>query len=141
MSLPRNGSTWQQQSYIKASNSGAGDRFGYAVSLSGDGNSLAVSARLEDSNAKGVNGEQNNNNVENSGAVYFFTRSGSTWQQQAYVKASNTGKDDEFGSSVSLSDDGNSLAVGAPSEDSNAKGVGGDQDNENASESGAVYLY
>ena len=74
---------------------------------------LAVSSVVEDSNAKGLNGEQNNDSLDNSGAVYFFTRSGSTWQQQAYIKASNSGTGYQFGSSVSLSDDGNSLAVGA----------------------------
>ena len=135
----RSGSTWQQQAYIKASNSGADDEFGYSVSLSGDGNSLAVGARYEDSNAKGVGGTQDGGS-DDSGAVYFFTRSGSTWQQQAYIKASNTGAGDEFGFSVSLSADGNSLAVGANNEDSNAKGVGGTQGG-GADNSGAVYLY
>jgi hypothetical protein len=47
-----------------------------------------------------------------------FSRSGSDWSHQAYVKASNTGVNDEFGDSVSLSDDGNTLAVGAWNEDS-----------------------
>lgn len=39
----------------------------------------------------------------------------------SYVKASNTGIRDGFGCSLSLSADGNILAVGAPREDSNAK--------------------
>ena len=136
----RSGSTWSQQAYIKASNSGAGDQFGSAVSLSGDGNSLAVGAWIEDGNAKGVGGEQNDDSAEDSGAVYFFTRSGSTWQQQAYVKASNSGVGDQFGLSVSLSGDGNSLAVGATGEDSSAKGIGGAQ-GDGTNNSGAVYLY
>ena len=137
----RSGSTWQQQAYIKASNTGADDEFGFAVSLSGDGNSLAVGAYLEYSNATGVNGDQNNESAEGSGAVYFFTRSGSTWQQQSYIKASNTDAFDRFGISLSLSDDGNSLAVGARTEDSNAKGLNGEQDNDDFAHSGAVYLY
>jgi hypothetical protein len=49
-----------------------------------------------------------------SGAVYVFTRAGTAWTQQAYVKASNTGADDWFGLSVALSADGTRLAVGAP---------------------------
>ena len=133
--------TWSQQAYIKASNTGADDEFGWSVSLSENGHTLAVGAYLEDSNATGVGGAQDNNSTSNSGAVYVFTRSGSTWSQQAYIKASNTGKDDEFGTSISLSGDGNSLAVGATGEDSNAKGVDDDQDNENASGSGAVYFF
>lgn len=35
-----------------------------------------------------------------------------TWSQQAYVKASNTEANDLFGMSLSLSADGNTLAVG-----------------------------
>ena len=93
--------TWSQQAYVKASNTGAGDRFGTSVSMSRGGNSLAVGAINEDGG------------TENSGAVYVFTRSSTTWSQQAYIKASNAGSGDLFGISVSLSNDGNSLAVGA----------------------------
>ncbi len=55
-----------------------------AVSLSDNGNTLAVGAFGEDSAATGVNGNQNDNTAEEAGAVYVFTRSGSTWSQQAY---------------------------------------------------------
>ena len=58
-----------------------------------------------------------------AGAVYVFSRSDTTWTQQAYVKASNTDAGDDFGYSVSLSSDGNTLAVGAKHEDSNATGI------------------
>ena len=43
-----------------------------------------------------------------------------------YVKASNTDAEDHFGSSVTLSADGQTLVVGAPWEDSDATGVDGD---------------
>jgi hypothetical protein len=137
----RSGSTWVQQAYVKASNTGADDNFGNSVALSADGNTLAVGAPWEDSNAIGVNGNQANNLSPGAGAVYVFSRSGSTWVQQAYVKASNTGADDYFGENVALSADGNTLAVGATREDSNANGIGGDQTNNSASNAGAVYLY
>ena len=84
----RTGETWSQQAYLKASNTDAGDSFGLSVSLSGD--TLAVGAPQESSCATGVNGNQANNGCQSAGAVYVFTRSGSTWSQQAYVKASNT---------------------------------------------------
>ena len=58
----------------------------------------------------------------------MFTRSGATWSQQAYVKSSNTGSNDEFGYSLGLATDG-TLAVGAPGEASAATGVGGNQAN------------
>jgi hypothetical protein len=137
----RSGASWTQQAYVKASNTGASDEFGWSVALSADGNTLAVGAYGEDSNATGVNGDDTDNSASTSGAVYVFTRTGSTWAQQAYVKASNTGASDFFGYSVALSADGNTLAVGAVGEDSNAMGVNGDQTNNSASASGAVYLY
>ena len=137
----RTGSTWSQQAYIKANNTGADDLFGTSVSLSEGGNTLAVGAPYEDSNAIGINGDQTDNSVSGSGAVYVFTRTGSTWSQQSYIKASNTGAEDHFGW-VSLSPDGNTLAVGASGEDSNATGVNGDQaDNSASSHAGAVYVF
>ena len=132
----RSGRTWSQQAYLKASNTGADDIFGHSVSLSGD--TLAVGAIFEDSSATGVNGSQSDNSEGASGAVYVFTRNGTTWSQQAYLKASNTGAGDWFGYSVSLS--GDTLAVGAVGEDSSATDVNGDQKDNGATESGAVYV-
>ena len=125
-----------QEAYVKASNTGAGDYFGYSVALSGD--TLAVGALNEDSAATGIGGNQADNSAGDSGAVYVFTRSGATWTQQAYVKASNTGASDDFGTSVALS--GDTLVVGGPYESSNATGIGGDQANNLVGSSGAVYV-
>src|SRR5690554_732794 len=58
--------------YFKASNAASDDYFGGAVSLSGDGRTLAVGAQHEDSAATGVNGNQNDNSAVGSGAVYIF---------------------------------------------------------------------
>ena len=135
------GTTWVQQSYVKASNTDASDQFGYRVALSADGNTLAVSAIFETSAATGVNGDQANNASRNAGAVYVFSRSNTTWTQQAYIKATNTGIDDQFGNQIALSCDGNTLAVSAPYEDSAATGIGGNQADNSAVEAGAVYLY
>jgi len=142
--------TWSQQAYIKASNPGQSDKFGYVVSLSQDGNTLAVSAVWEPSAAKGINGDQNDNSIPQAGAVYVFTRTGTIWSQQAYIKASNTGEagvgdqfgdGDEFGFSIGLSADGNTLAVGAIGEDSGARGINGDQNDNSQLGSGAVYVF
>ena len=128
--------------YFKASNTGASDRFGTSVALSGDGNTLAVGANAEDSNATGIEGGQANNSASDSGAVYVFVRDGvGGWSQQAYVKASNTGANDRFGGSVALSWDGNTLAVGASAEQSAATGIGGDQTDDSADWAGAVYVF
>ena len=66
----RSGSTWTQQAYLKASNTEAGDRFGRSVSISGD--TVVVGAWDEDSNARGVNGDQSNNSASRAGAAYVF---------------------------------------------------------------------
>ncbi|MBK8170385.1 MAG: integrin [Sandaracinaceae bacterium] len=136
----RAGSVWTQQAYIKTSNTDAADFFGTSLALSSDGNTLAVGAH-EASNATGINGDQANNSASGSGAVYVFTRAGSVWSQQAYVKASNTGSSDSFGQSVALSSDSNTLAVGAYGEGSNATGIGGDQADNSAFRAGAVYVF
>jgi hypothetical protein len=137
----REGLAWSQQAYVKASNAGAGDAFGSSLALSSDGNTLAVGAYAEDSNATGIGGNAADDSAQESGAVYMFVRQGVAWSQQAYVKASNTGADDWFGRHVALSGDGNTLAVGAPREDSNAAGIGGNAGDNSATNSGAVYLY
>ena len=123
----RTGNNWSQQAYIKPSNTQTSDKFGFSLALSGDGNTLAVGATLEDSNARGINGNQTDNSADASGAAYVFVRNGSTWSQQAYLKASNADAGDQFGWSIALSRDGNTLAVGAQTEGSAATGVNGDQ--------------
>jgi FG-GAP repeat len=132
---------WSQEAFLKASNAGGGDQFGAIVSLSADGDTLAVGAPGEDSPATGIGGDQAANNANNSGAVYVFTRSAAAWTQQAYVKASNTGAADAFGSAVRLSGDGDTLAVGAFNENSAATGINGDQADNSALDAGAVYVF
>jgi len=136
----RMGERWLEQGVIKASNASAGDQFGSRVSLSDDGNTLAVAAIRESSNAKGVSSD-GSGEVDDSatlaGAVYVFGRSNTGWAQQAYVKASNTDAEDGFGFSISLSGDGNTLAVAAVGESSDGSG---EQDN-SIRHAGAVYVY
>ena len=132
---------WSQQAYIKASNTGASDRFGASISLSGDGRSLAVGAPYETSAATGINGDQVDNSTLQAGAVYLFRRDDAGWAQRAYIKASNTGFQDRFGGSVALSDDGDTLAVAAPLERSGATGIDADQADNSALSTGAVYVY
>lgn len=137
----RSGGVWTQQAYIKSSNSQSVDYFGYSVSLNDNGNTLAVSAIFEDSNATGVNGNSADNSMSGSGAVYVFVRSGSVWTEQAYVKASNTEVSDRFGSILDLDSTGNSLIVSAINEDSNATGINGNQADNSTGNSGAVYIF
>ena len=81
--------------------------------------------------------------------MYVFTRTGDSWSQEAYLKASNTGRrgvgddieGDQFGFSIALSADGGTLAAGAIAEDSVATGMGGSQTDDSAAASGAVYVF
>jgi hypothetical protein len=79
------------------------------------------------------------NAIADSGAVYVYTRSNG-WSQQTYVKASNTGGFDQFGTSVALSGDGSTLAVGAQLEDGSGTGIDS-MSNESTTDAGAVYVY
>ena len=134
----RSSGTWTQQAYLKASNTDPGDEFSGQVAI--DGDTVVVGAMKEDSNATGVNGTQGNNGTSNSGAGYVFVRTSGTWSQQAYLKASNAGKSDQFGASVAI--DGDTVVVGAQGEDSNATGVNGtESDDSGFGDSGAAYVF
>ncbi len=133
----RNGTTWSQQAYLKASNTGAGDWFGHAVAVSGD--TAVVGAYWEDSEASGVNGDQGDGSSGNRGAAYVFVRSGTTWSQEAYLKPSNAQVSFGFGYAVSIA--GDTVVVGAWWESNGAKGVNGSQNDGGAAQSGAAYVF
>ncbi len=131
----RTASTWVQQAYIKSSNSGALDNFGYSVAISGD--TLVVGAPFEDSSSAGVNSVPNEDG-NSAGAAYVFVRSGETWTQQAYIKPLNTGAQDNFGISVAIS--GETIAVGAQRESSSTTTINSTP-NDLALDSGAAYVF
>jgi hypothetical protein len=133
----RSGTGWVQQAYLKASNTGNSDQFGRVVAVSGD--TVVVGSHYESSKASGVNGDGSDNSVLASGAAYVFVRSGTTWTQEAYLKASNPDVNDYFGWSVAVS--GNTVLVGAPGESSGATGVNGDQSDDSALRAGAAYVF
>ena len=126
--------SFTQEDYLEASITDNNDRFGHSVAISGD--TLVVGAYLEDSESKGVGGDESNDFARNSGAVYVFTRSEDLlWNKQAYIKASNTKSGDYFGYSVAIS--GDTLVVGAYREDSkDTEGNG-----EGSNDSGAAYVF
>ena len=109
--------TWTEEAYIKASNNDAGDLFGSSVSLYQ--NTLAVGAAQEASLQSTItNGTTTSSDDSNSnaGAVYVYQKSGSSWAQEAYIKAVNNGTEDQFGTTVSIEKD--TLVVGAQYEKS-----------------------
>lgn len=133
----RTASSWTQQAYVKASNTALYAEFGSSLALTDD--TLAVGAPGEASSATGVDGNQTDLSALLAGAVYVFRRTGVSWAQQAYVKASNTEATDAFGSSVALS--GEILAVGTSNEDSAATGLNGNQADNSSRDAGAVYVF
>ncbi|MCJ8289095.1 MAG: FG-GAP repeat protein, partial [Flavobacteriales bacterium] len=110
----RNGSgVWVEVQKIVASDRGAIDILGTAVSISG--NYAIVSARSEKEDASG------NNTLSYAGSVYVFERNGSgSWIEAQKIVASDRGAWDTFGYSVSLS--GTYAIVGTNSEYEDASG-------------------
>ena len=70
-SFLRTGTAWAQLHYIKAFNAGMSDHFGGAISVSGDGRTLAIGASLESSSGTGVDSTPNEA-ATGSGAVYLY---------------------------------------------------------------------
>lgn len=134
----RSGGLWTQQAAVTAFNGEIGDAFGWTVSLSASGDTLAVGAPFEDSPDTGID-TAGGNGAGDAGAAYTFTRAGTTWSPQSYLKASNTGAGDNFGYVVALSGDGKTVLVSAPAEDSATNTIGGDQNDNSTTEAGAVY--
>ncbi len=93
----RSGTSWSQQAKLTAVDGGALDFFGDSVAIAGD---TVVVGATED--ATGANTQQ--------GSAYVFTRSGTTWSQQAKLTASDGTAFDYFGFSVAV--DGDTAAIG-----------------------------
>jgi FG-GAP repeat protein/IPT/TIG domain-containing protein len=101
----RSGTTWAQETRLKASDGAAGDQFGTSVAVHGD--TAVVGAPFHDLAAGGDTGD-----------AYVFVRSGTTWSEEQTLKASDRAAADQFGTSVAV--DGDTAVVGAPFHDLNA---------------------
>ena len=99
------------------------DLFGYAVGLSADGNTMAVSAYDERQFRAGDQRRAWIAERRGSGAIYVFARTGTTWAQTAYLKAHNAENGDSLGYDMAISQDGNTIAGGAGDEDCLAAGI------------------
>src|SRR6185369_6712811 len=87
---------WSQQIHLRARDGAAGDRFGFAVAISGN---TAVVGAHHDSFLSGT-----------PGLAYVFTRTGNSWTEQAQLRP-NGKQGGLFGWSVAIS--GNTVVVGA----------------------------
>ena len=107
----RSGGKWSLQKTLTAEGGAAGDLFGFSVSLSTDGGTLAV----------GATGSDVNGNVD-QGTASVFTRDGG-WALQQVLTSAKAAAKANFGTSVALSADGNTLAVGGPNAGAGAANV------------------
>jgi len=108
----KSGGTWSQQAKIKADTPINGELLGNGgLSFSDDGNTLIAGCpNVDDQNS-------------NQGAIYIFTRSGSTWSQEQRIYDSNGVASQFFGRGVSISGDGTVAAIGARGDDNNQGAV------------------
>lgn len=106
--------TWQINNTI---NGNAGDHFGASVSLSDDGQILAVGAP-----------SSLQNSMTGAGKVTVYDNYTSTWISRGSI-LTGTNVDANFGCSIDLSSDGNSIVIGA------------DGVNTAGSNTGAAYVY
>jgi flagellin-like hook-associated protein FlgL len=105
-----NGATWQQLGSAILGEA-SGDLSGSAVSLSADGNTVAIGA------------PDNDDNGGNSGHVRVFENIAGTWTQVG-IDIDGEATDDVSGSYVAISADASIVAVGAHANDSNGQNSG-----------------
>jgi len=103
----------QIETKLIASDSEAGDWFGWNSSISGD---YVV-----------IGAHRDNDNGNESGSAYIFKHDGTSWIQEAKLTASDGVAEDWFGLSVSIN--GDYVVVGAYGDD------------DNGSESGSAYIF
>ena len=113
----RTGTFWTQQAKLTASDGAAIAWFGRSVSISGD--TIVVGA-------SGASGGDDDNGTD-SGSAYVFTRTGTSWSEQAKLTASDGAAGDRFGVSVAIA--GDTIVVGAHWND------------DNGDASGSAYIY
>jgi hypothetical protein len=98
----RSGTTWTQEAVLTASDIAANGYFGKGVSITNDGSRLVIGARGAAPSGLTL-----------AGQAYVFSRSGTTWTQEAILTAGDKATNDNFGDSLSIDGAGNRIVVGA----------------------------
>lgn len=98
----RSAGAWTLQATLTPDDGVAGDQFGVSVALDGD---TAVVGSYYHTTARGMF----------SGSAYVFTRSGTTWTQQAKLAPDQGRSSDHFGNAVAV--DSDTVVVGAIAQD------------------------
>jgi hypothetical protein len=118
----RSGSAWIQQAYIKPVTTAQQGYFGVSLALSDDGNTLAVGQPATTTGA---------------GSVHVFTRTGTSWGNEAVVTTNIRDTGDQFGASIAVSGAGDTLVIGAPGESS----ASNNPSDNTATNAGAAYVF
>ncbi|HEY7376709.1 MAG TPA: hypothetical protein VIF57_31410 [Polyangia bacterium] len=105
----RTGATWTEETVLLAAAGAMNDRFGTAVALSADGSVALVGAPGDVTFPAG-----------DSGSVRVFSRSGTTWTEEATLLPAAGASGDQFGIALSLSADGTRALIGARMDDTPA---------------------
>ncbi len=105
-----NGNAWAQKGN-DIDGEAAGDWSGYAVAISADGNTVAIGAGKNDANGM------------SAGHARVFEWNGNAWIQKG-IDMDGEAAEDEFGFSIALSEDGNTVAVGSTKNDDAGNNAG-----------------
>jgi hypothetical protein len=133
--------SWLPEAALVLPQADAVNGLGWALSVTDDGQALAVASPWDRGNDAGLGAPPGSPTLGAAGAVYLLRRAGAhAWSAPTRIKAPNNQADNYFGWTTVLSGDGSALAVYG-SDASAGTGVGGAQDDRSAFWAGAVYLY
>jgi len=111
--------SWAQGAKLTSSDPAASDEFGVSVAISAtDLQEVALVGARNDDDAGA-----------NSGSAYVYRHVGTSWVQEAKLKAADGAAGDLFASAVALTSDGETAMVGAP------------QNDQAALDAGAIYVF
>jgi len=93
--------SWSQEAKLAADDGDGADDFGVSVTVSADATTAVIGAWSDE-----------DPNGDSAGSAYVFEDSDGSWSQQAKLAADDGGQYDDFGYSVSITDDGTTVVIG-----------------------------
>ncbi len=115
----KNGGTWTQQGNLFSSDGKINDKFGASIAMSRDESTIIVGAAADETSNGG-----------SAGSAYVFSKVDGTWIQQDKLVPTDGTRNEAFGQSVALSEDGAIILVGASN-----------SEKQNGSRTGAAYVF
>jgi hypothetical protein len=112
--LTKNDDSWTQEVKLTPEDGEAGDEFGSAADVSGDGSTVVVGTQ-----------DASRTRTDQEGVAYVFVRESTGWREQAKLMPADNEGGGWFGRATAISNDGASVLVGDPA----------------SGDSGAVYAF